>query len=480
MAFEKGRRMLIEHERGHAVPPDVGIASLVRQYDKPGPRYTSYPTAVEFNDRFDERCYRERLETASQRHYDPLSLYLHLPFCEARCSYCGCAMIAPRNREVAKKYLPYLDKEMSLVAAALKGRNRVLQLHWGGGTPTYFSSDELRALRAAVARYFDVDPAAECAIEIDPRVTTGDQLTTLRELGFNRLSMGVQDLEAEVQAAIGRHQSENQTRGAYDFARRADFSSINVDLVYGLPRQGLASFRRTVESIVAMRPERIAVYSYAHVPWMRPHQKRIDQAELPTPALKLELISAATETLLRAGYVAIGMDHFALPTDDLAIATRERRLHRNFMGYTTQRAADVIGIGMSAIGDVCGAFAQNVKKLSAYYRALDEGRFPIERGYALSHDDLVRRAVITELMCNFHVDFTAISQRHGVNFGAYFAPELEALSGAGGPVADGLLEIAGTSMTVTPRGRLFVRPICMHFDKYLPGHRGQVVFSRTV
>ena len=471
--------MLSAQDR-ETVPAVPSVASLVRQYDRPGPRYTSYPTAVEFSPEFDEAAYRGRLQSAAARPDDPLSLYVHLPFCEERCSYCGCAMIATRHRQVATRYLPYLEREMALLAGMLGDRRRVVQLHWGGGTPTYFNPDELRWLRGAVGRYFDLENAAECAIEIDPRVTTGEQLATLRDLGFNRLSMGVQDLEAEVQAAIGRHQSENQTRGAYDFARAAGFASINVDLVYGLPRQGLASFTRTVETIVSMRPDRIAVYSYAHVPWMRPHQKRILQSDLPQPALKLELIGMATETFLRAGYVAIGMDHFALPDDELAVATRERRLHRNFMGYTTHPAPDVLGIGMSAIGDVCGAFAQNVKKLPAYYAALDEGRFPIERGYALSTDDMVRRAVISELMCNFHVDFTAIQARHGMPFSSYFAAELEALSGPEGPVSDGLLEINGASMTVTPRGRLFVRTICMHFDKYLPAHRGQTVFSRTV
>ena len=458
----------------------ASLATLIRQYDKPGPRYTSYPTAVEFSPSFDEAAYRERLTAAATRVDDSLSLYMHLPFCQEHCSYCGCAMIATRNREVATRYLAYLEREMALLAEAVGRRRRVSQLHWGGGTPTYFTSDELRWLRRSVGRYFDVDPGAECAIEIDPRVTTGDQLTTLRELGFTRLSMGVQDLEAEVQAAIGRHQSENQTRGAYDFARTAGFESINVDLVYGLPRQGLASFARTVGTIVSMRPDRIAVYSYAHVPWMRPHQKRIDESTLPAPALKLELIGAATEAFLAAGYVAIGMDHFALPGDELAVATRERRLRRNFMGYTTQRAADVLGIGMSAIGDVAGAFAQNTKKLPTYYQALEQGRFPIERGYALSADDLVRRAVIAELMCNFHVDFGTIGEAHGVDFVRYFARELEALSRRDGPVTDGFLQIDGDSMTVTANGRLFVRTICMTFDQYLHRHDGQPVFSRTV
>ena len=458
---------------------DISLASLVRQYDRPGPRYTSDPTAVEFNASFDEAAYRGRLEAAALS-ADPLSLYVHLPFCEERCSYCGCAMIAARNREVALRYLPYVEKELSLLADMLGHRTRLVQLHWGGGTPNYFTPDELSGLHAAIRRRFTIDADAECAIEVDPRVTTGAQLRTLRALGFNRLSMGVQDLESEVQAAIGRHQTENQTRGTFDYARQIGFHSINVDLVYGLPRQGLASFTRTVESILAMRPDRIAVYSYAHVPWIRPHQKRIDPQDLPSPALKAGLIGAAADTFLRAGYVAIGMDHFALPDDELAVAARERRLHRNFMGYTTQPARDVLGVGLSAIGDVCGAFSQNVKKLPAYYAALDAGRFPVERGYALSPDDAVRRRVINELMCNFHVDRRAIAAAHGVDFDSYFSRELETLAGRDGPVADGILEVSADGLTVTARGRLFVRTICMHFDKYLPAHQGQPVFSRTV
>jgi oxygen-independent coproporphyrinogen-3 oxidase len=461
-------------------PDDVSIASLARRYDRPGPRYTSYPTAVEFTDAFDEAAYRGRLAAAATHPAEPLSLYVHLPFCAERCSYCGCSMIATRNRDVALRYLPYLEKELALLSDALGDRTRLAQLHWGGGTPTYFTSGELRGLHGAIQRHFEVDAAAECAVEIDPRVTTSDQLRTLRELGFTRLSMGVQDLEADVQAAIGRHQTEHQTRGAYDVARAAGFESINVDLVYGLPRQGRAGFARTVQSIVGMRPDRIAVYSYAHVPWIRPHQKRIREPELPAPALKIELIREAAETFLRAGYVAIGMDHFALPDDALAIAARQQRLHRNFMGYTTQPARDVLGIGMSAIGDVCGAFSQNVKTLPAYYGALDRGCFPVERGYALSLDDLVRRTVITELMCNLHVGRETVARRHGVAFDTYFSRELDALTADGGPVHEGLLQIDGDGLTVTPRGRLFVRTICMHFDKYLPTHQDQAVFSRAV
>jgi oxygen-independent coproporphyrinogen-3 oxidase len=353
-------------------------------------------------------------------------------------------------------------------------------MHWGGGTPTYLSVEQLRSLHATLSGHFDIAPDAECAIEIDPRVTTGEQLRTLRELGFTRLSMGVQDFACEVQAAIGRRQSENQTSGLFHFARGLGFQSINVDLVYGLPRQGIPSFARTLESVVDLRPDRIAVYSYAHVPWLRPSQKAIQVADLPGPVQKIELIGAAIERFLRAGYVAIGMDHFALPDDDLAVAARERRLHRNFMGYTTSPAPDVVGLGVSAIGDVRGAFAQNVKKLTAYYGALDSGRFPIERGYALSRDDLARRFVISELMCNFYVDRADVEARFELDFDRYFAEELQRLVADDGPVADGLLDITAEGLTVSPRGRLFVRTICMHFDKYLAAHRGRAVFSRTV
>lgn len=456
------------------------VASLVRQYDRPGPRYTSYPTAVEFTDHFDEAAYRGRLEAAAAVNAEPLSMYIHLPFCEERCAYCGCAVIATRRRDVAAKYLRYVGKELDLLASHLRTRRELVQLHWGGGTPTYFSTEQLLWLHHRITERFVVRKDAESAIEIDPRVTTADQLVVLRSLGFNRLSMGVQDFTAEVQAAIGRRQSENQTRGLFDYARRIGFESINVDLVYGLPKQGLPSFMRTIESIVDMRPDRIAVYSYAHVPWLRPGQKRINREDLPAPVQKIELIGAAADALLAAGYMAIGMDHFALPDDDLAIAARERRLHRNFMGYTTHPAPDVVGVGISAIGDVRGAFAQNVKKLPEYYKALDEGRFPIERGYALSADDMVRRRVITELMCNFHVERQEIEDQFGIDVDEYFASEFRGLFANGGPVDNGLLTITDRGLTVTPRGRLFVRTICMHFDKYLPSHEGQPTFSRTI
>ncbi len=466
-----------------SIPADrrpARAASLLQQYDRPGPRYTSYPTAVEFTERFDEGAYRERLRGAAPATAEPLSLYVHLPFCEARCTYCGCMTVITRKREVAARYLGYLEREVAMLAAELNGRRRVVQYHWGGGTPTYLSPSQIEQLHGCIAQHFDVDPAGEIAIEVDPRVTTAEQLKVLHGLGFNRLSMGVQDFTPEVQEAIGRRQSEALTRALYDEARAIGFRSINLDLIYGLPLQTPETFSQTLASVVAMRPERIAVYSYAHVPWLRPHQKRIDPADLPDRTAKFELIGSAIDAFGEAGYDAIGMDHFALPDDDLAIAARERRLHRNFMGYTTRRAGDMLGVGVSAIGDLHGAFAQNAKKLSTYYDALDAGRFPTERGYALSADDLLRRHVITELMCNFYVDRAATSRRFGVAFDAYFNRELAALSAPGGPVEHGFLLMEGSTLEVPERGRLFVRNICMQFDKYLPAHDGRPVFSRTI
>jgi oxygen-independent coproporphyrinogen-3 oxidase len=457
------------------------VASLLRQYDRPGPRYTSYPTAVEFNDSFDDAAYRGRLEAASNAEGEPLSLYVHLPFCEARCSYCGCMVIITQKREVAARYLDYLERELEMIATSLGDRRRLVQHHWGGGTPTYLEPGQIRRLDAAVRRQFEFDADAEKAIEIDPRVTTHEQLDLLRALGFNRLSMGVQDLTPEVQNAIGRRQTEQQTRALFTYARRAGFDSINVDLVYGLPLQQVDTFSRTLDTVVDLQPNRIAVYSYAHVPWLRPHQKAIDASTLPNAELKFELFGAAIERFLCAGYDAIGMDHFALPDDELALASRSRRLHRNFMGYTTRPATDMVGAGVSAIGDIQGAFAQNHKKLPAYYGAIDCGEFPIERGYGLSDDDLVRRFVITELMCNFHVDAATLHARFAIDFADYFAPELAQLTSPGGPAGDGFVAVRDDGIDVTPEGRLFVRNICMAFDTYLPAHQsGRPVFSRTI
>ena len=458
----------------------AGVAALIERYDRPGPRYTSYPTAVEFHEGFTARHFVARLESASHERDQPLSLYLHVPFCEARCAYCGCAVIATKHRDVASTYLEYLEREIAMAAAALGGRRTVVQYHWGGGTPTYLTPEQMARLDGCVQRHFDITPDAERAIEIDPRVTTREQITLLRRLGFNRLSFGVQDFTTTVQEAIQRRQSEQATRALYAFARETGFESINFDLVYGLPRQTVESFQRTLASVVDMRPDRIAVYSYAHVPWLRPNQKTIDPAELPDADLKRQLLGAAIASFTSAGYESIGMDHFALHDDELAVAARERRLHRNFMGYTTRPAPDSVALGMSAISDVAGAFSQNHKSLARYYEAIDAGRLPVERGYALDDDDKLRRFVIAELMCNFRLDTAQVEQRFGIDLAEYFQRELTQLAEDNGPVADGLLTIEPDGLTVTTRGRLFVRNICMVFDRYLAAHKDRPVFSRTI
>ena len=465
----------------HSAPGRRVTADLLRAYDRPGPRYTSYPTAVEFREAFDETAYRARLADAARAEDEPLSLYAHLPFCEERCSFCGCFVIITKKPEVSARYLEYLSREIDRLAEALGRRRRLIQYHWGGGTPTYLGVEQMAALHDAVRRSFSFEPGAEMAIEVDPRVTSREQIDWLRSAGFNRLSMGVQDFTHEVQEAVNRIQSEDLTRDLYDYCRAAGFASINVDLIYGLPLQTLETFERTLASVAAMRPDRVAVYSYANVPWIRGNQKRIDPKDLPPREVKFELFGRAIDAFLDAGYEQIGMDHFALPGDDLAAATRSRTVHRNFMGYTTKPATDMVGVGVSAIGDVRGAFAQNVKTLSAYYAMLDAGRMPILRGYALDPDDLLRRYVITQLMCNFHLDRRQVERRFGIDFGSYFAREIEELSGGVSPVAHGFLTIDSEAIEVLPRGRLFVRNICMVFDRYLKSKpQDKPVFSRTI
>jgi oxygen-independent coproporphyrinogen-3 oxidase len=465
----------------HITTPALPIGiDLLRKYDRPGPRYTSYPTAVEFHEGFDEPAYRARLAAAAAHRGEPLSLYIHLPFCRERCTFCGCTVVITRKSEVAVRYLEYLHREIEMLARALDGRRTLLQYHWGGGTPTYLTLDQMAALHETVTAHFDLPHGAEAAIEVDPRVTTREQIGLLRQMGFTRLSLGVQDFTREVQEAVNRVQSEAQTAEILEEARRLGFTSINVDLIYGLPLQTPASFARAVDAVVAMRPDRVAVYSYAHVPWIRAHQKQLDTAAIPTGDRKLALFAEAMHRFLAAGYVTIGMDHFALPHDELARASEAGTLHRNFMGYTTKPATDLVGVGLSAIGDVCGAFAQNAHKLSTYYAALDEGRFPIERGYQLTADDSVRRLVIGELMCRSRVSTAAVAERFGIVFERYFAPELEALKS--GPMADGLVEWDGATLALTAAGRILVRNVCMAFDRHLRERAPAAVpvFSRTV
>lgn len=469
---------------GEPPRPAEGIEvtpELLLRYDRPGPRYTSYPTAVEFHEGYDAAAYAASLAEAAGRSDEPLSLYLHLPFCEERCTFCGCTAIITRKRQVAHEYLRYLHREIRLVAEALRGRRQVVQYHWGGGTPTYHTPEEMRELQALVRELFDLRPDAEIAIEIDPKVTSKEQIETLHQLGFNRLSMGVQDFTPEVQAAANRHQTLEETLAIYEHARRTGFSSINIDLIYGLPRQSLPTFQTSLETVIAMRPDRLAVYSFAYVPWIKGNQKSIPEEEIPSPQLKMELFCLARAMLLSAGYRPVGMDHFALPDDELSRAIEKRTLHRNFMGYTVKQAPDMIGCGVSAIGDVAGAYAQNVKKLSDYYERIEAGRFPVERGYRLSADDLVRRFVITRLMCNFHLDKRAVEERFDLEFDRYFARELDDLAAPDGPLAHGFLTLEEGSLQVEPLGRIFVRNIAMIFDRHLrEKSREKPVFSRTV
>ena len=465
-----------------ALPPETErVLGLLQRYDRPGPRYTSYPTAVEFGESYDEAAYRSRLAQADAAADEPLSFYVHIPFCDERCSYCGCNVVITRKREIAAEYLDRLIAEIDLLAAHLPARRRISQYHWGGGTPTYLAPDQMSRLHEAVTRHFDVDAAGESAIEVDPRVTSREQMQLLECLGFNRISMGVQDFDPTVQAAVNRNQTEDETRRLYEACRALGFESINLDLIYGLPHQTPASFQRTIESVIDMRPDRLAIYSYAFVPWLKAHQKRMELEALPRPETKLRLFCIAREMLLGAGYVQIGMDHFALPEDELAQALAKRRLHRNFMGYTVKMGRDMVGVGVSAIGDLAGSFAQNVKKLSTYHAALAAGRFPIERGYVLDRDDRIRREVITRLMCNFHVDCRNVERQFGVDFAQYFATELDELRAPEGPAAHGFVHIDPEQIEVVGDGRLFVRNVCMVFDSHLrrkaPGER---VFSRTV
>jgi oxygen-independent coproporphyrinogen-3 oxidase len=455
-------------------------AELVRRFDRPGPRYTSYPTAVEFDRTFDEAAYLAKLDEAARLIDQPLSLYIHLPFCQARCSFCGCSVIVTEKRYVAARYLEYLHREIEMVAARLRGRRRVVQYHWGGGTPTYLTTSQIEALHGAVLRHFDVAPDAERAIEVDPRVTSLEQIELLRRMGFNRLSIGVQDFSPAVQDAIDRHQSEAGTRELYGWARAAGFDSINFDLVYGLPQQTAESFARTLDSVVDLRPDRLAVYSYAHVPWIKGNQKRIRREDLPPAEEKFDLFTLAAGRFVSAGYQPVGMDHFALPGDELALAARARMLYRNFMGYTTHPARDQIGLGVTSIGDVSGAYAQNTKKLSTYYACLDNGRLPIDRGLVLTDEDQLRRYVITQLMCNFQVSAADVQRRFGVTFRRHFAPELAELTRADGPASCGFLSVDDQGVEVLPPGQRFVRNICMAFDTHLRKHDAKPVFSRTV
>jgi oxygen-independent coproporphyrinogen III oxidase len=451
---------------------------LIRKYDLAGPRYTSYPTADRFVEAFGEADYRNWLAKRNIGGIQqPLSLYVHLPFCDTICYYCACNKVVTRDHGRSAKYIKYLAKELALTSERLGGGRRVSQLHFGGGTPTFLSGEEMRSLADAIGAQFDFDSNAERSIEIDPRKLGPGRMQELAALGFNRVSVGVQDFDPAVQHAVHRVQSEEETRRAIEEARALGFRSVNLDLIYGLPKQSLDSFNTTLDRVLALDPDRIALYNYAHLPSLFKPQRRISEADLPAPETKLQILTLAIGRLTRAGYLYIGMDHFAKPQDELAVAQRQGRLQRNFQGYSTLPESDLLGFGISAIGRVGPTYVQNLKSLDEYYAALDADRLPVWRGMELSADDLVRRAVIQALACHFRVSIESIELAHLVDFRRTFAAELDELKRL---EDDGLVEVQPDWIVVTPKGRLLVRAVCMVFDRYLRTRRSLASYSKVI
>ena len=452
---------------------------LLRRFDTPGPRYTSYPTADRFVDTFGPADAAHALQRRAQpaAMSEPLSVYVHIPFCESLCYYCACNKVITKHHERATEYLDALDAELELVVARLGRGQHVAQLHFGGGSPTFLSDDELERLVRSLQAAFRLAADAELSIEVDPRTVTPERLHALRLLGFNRLSFGLQDFDPDVQQAVHRMQPYESVRLLMDCARSLGFTSINADLIYGLPKQTPASFARTLEQIGALRPDRIALYAYAHLPTRFKPQRRILADDLPGPGQRIQMLGAAIESFLSRGYAYIGMDHFALADDALAVAKREGRLQRNFQGYSTHKDCDLIALGASAIGRVGSAYYQNAKTLPEYYGAVRNGHLPVVRGVSLTADDTLRRSVIMDLMCQGRLDFKRVEAAFGIRVHEYFASELQRLTGL---QQQALVELDAHSVIVTPKGWYLVRAIAMVFDKYLQAAPQPERFSRVV
>jgi oxygen-independent coproporphyrinogen-3 oxidase len=453
---------------------------LLTRFDVPGPRYTSYPTADRFVEAFSQVDLHQALELRSQglgQKTRPLSIYVHIPFCESLCYYCACNKIITKHHEKAEPYLRYLAKEVEMYTDTMGLGQAVSQLHLGGGTPTFLSDDELRELMSVLKRSFSFAAGGEYSVEVDPRTVNDQRLALLYELGFNRLSFGVQDFDPEVQKAVHRIQPSEQVFALVAAARKIGFESINADLIYGLPKQTPESFDRTLKQINELRPDRIALYAYAHLPERFKPQRRILAAELPVASSKIAMLSRSMDALMNAGYVYVGMDHFALPDDALAVAKRQGRLHRNFQGYSTQPDCDLIGLGISAIGRMGGTYSQNAKTMEEYVDMLDNGQLPIVKGLALSRDDLIRRAWIMAIMCQGHVQYDAFNEAWLIDSQKYFANELSQLESL---QAQGLVELKAGGLQVTPMGWFFVRGVAMVFDKYLQADRNRTRFSKII
>jgi len=450
---------------------------LVKKYNVAGPRYTSYPPATKFTDTIAWDDLSARIEANNQTARD-LSIYFHIPFCETLCWFCGCTTVITLNHDKGRDYIDYLGREVATLAPRLNPQRKAVQLHFGGGSPTFLQPDEIRRLGEIIHRRFTFSPDIEASVEVDPRRLTRDHIVALREIGFNRASMGVQDFNPTVQEAVHRIQPREMTQQAMDWMRELGYGSINLDLIYGLPHQTRESFNQTLDTVLEMQPDRLAVFSYAHVPWIKPAQKILEQQQhLPPPETKLDILKLVIEKLTAdAKYVYIGMDHFARPNDELAVAQRHKQLQRNFQGYSTRAGSDIYAFGMSSISQIPEAYWQNEKELPKYQEAVDAGRVPLQRAYFLTDEDKIRRETIMRVMCDLSLDFAAMSHKLGINFEQHFASELAALV----PFeSDGLVKRTPTGLEVTDTGRLFIRNIAMCFDNTL-APVGERRHSRTI
>lgn len=451
---------------------------LISKYDQTGPRYTSYPTAVQFHEGFDDEAYK-RVLRESNASGSPLSLYFHIPFCDTVCFYCACNKVATKDRSMAADYLARVYQELRMQSELIDPARVVTQLHWGGGTPTFISHAEMRELVAQTRKYFTLldDDSGEYSIEIDPREAKGDTVKLLRELGFNRMSLGVQDFDERVQKSVNRLQTKQETLSVLQAARDEGFRSMSIDLIYGLPFQSVESFASTLDQILEVDPDRLSVFNYAHLPERFKPQRRINADELPPPQEKLDILQMTIDKLSAAGYVYIGMDHFAKPGDELVKAQENGTLYRNFQGYSTHADCDLIGLGSTSIGMVGASYAQNMRSLDEYYQRIDSGRLPVFKGIELNRDDLIRRDVITRLICHFTLKMADVGKQWGIDFRDYFADELNKL---GAMQEDGLVEIGDQSIDVKPKGRLLIRNICMQFDAYINTQEAKGSFSKVI
>jgi oxygen-independent coproporphyrinogen-3 oxidase len=451
---------------------------LIKKYDRPGPRYTSYPTAPQFNESFTHENYIDEIRRTNSGSNQPdLSLYFHLPFCDTLCYFCGCNMIISRNRDRIKTYLNYVKREIDLIKPLINSERKVSQLHWGGGTPTHLSPDEIRDLSDYIHSEFDFKVDSENGCEIDPRELTKEHLIALKESGFNRVSMGVQDFNEKTQRAVNRLQPENITNQVVEWVRELNFHSINLDLIYGLPFQSVQTFEDTVDKIIALSPDRIALFNYAHVPWMKKHMALIKPEDLPAPEEKLQILKMSVAKLTNAGYVFIGMDHFAKPDNELAKAYREKKLYRNFQGYSTNAGADLYAFGITSISQFGRIYAQNMKTEKEYFESLNKNIPPVSKGYYLSDDDVLRKFVIMKIMCDFELDFHTVEKKFQIDFEEYFKWGISNLKEM---IDDGLVNIADRKLTVSDMGRLLIRNVAINFDGFIERQQDNARYSRTV